>query len=103
MPKLSLNAAPTFSAPVAIPIAGGDPVSVKFTFKHRTKKQLEEFIQSRQGKPDVDSFLDMVSGWDLEDAFSNESVELLLENYIGAAAVTYRTYIDELFQVKQKN
>jgi hypothetical protein len=47
--------------------------------------------------------MEMVEGWDLEDEFGKESVELLLENYIGTALATYRVYVDQLVQAKLKN
>lgn len=103
MAKLSLKAAPTFKAKVGIPVAGGKAEPVEFTFKHRTKSALDEFIQSRTDKTDVDSLLDMVEAWDLADEFNRENVELLLENYAGAAVAAYRVYIDELIQAKAKN
>lgn len=103
MAKLSLVAKPTFKAKVGIPVSGGDPVDVEFVFKHRTKTALDEFIKSRSEKSDVESFMDMVDGWDLADEFNAESVELLLENYIGTALATYRKYVDELVQAKLKN
>lgn len=103
MAKLSLTANPTFHATVAIPVAGGEPVNVKFTFKHRTKKQLDEFIKSRAEVEDIDSFMSMVDGWDLEDAFTKENAESILENYIGTALAVYRAYIDELVKSKVKN
>jgi hypothetical protein len=103
MAKLSLKAKPTFQAKVGIPVAGGEPVEVLFTFKHRTKTELETFITSREDASDVDSFMSMVEGWDLEDTFCKESAELLLENYIGTAIATYRAYVDQLIQAKAKN
>jgi hypothetical protein len=103
MAKLALNAAPTFRAKVSIPVAGGPPVDVEMTFRHRTKTQLDEFVKSREGKTDTESFMEMVSAWDLEDPFSVESVSLLLENYIGAALAAYRKYLDELVQAKLGN
>lgn len=103
MTKLKLVANPTFKAKVGIPVAGGEVVEVEMTFKHRTKSALDEFIKSRDKKTDTESFLEMVEAWDLEDAFTRESVDLLLENYIGAALATYRTYIDQLLQHKVKN
>lgn len=101
--KLTLVANPTFTAKVGIPVAGGEPVPVQFTFRHRTKKQIEEWMRTRADKSDADSFMDMVEGWDLDDPFNRESVETLLENYAGAALATYRAYIDELLQAKLGN
>lgn len=103
MAKLSLKAKPTFRAKVGIPVAGGNPAQVEFTFKHRTKTELEKFTGSRGGVADVDSVLEMVEGWDLEEEFDRDSVGLLLENYAGAALAIYVAYVDELLQAKRKN
>ena len=103
MAKLKLVANPTFRAKVGIPVAGGVEVPVEFVFKHRTKTALDEWIKSRTDKGDIDSFMEMVEGWDLEDPFNRENVETLLENYIGTALATYRVYVDQLIQSKLKN
>ena len=103
MTKLNLVANPTFSAKVGIPVAGGETVDVVFTFRHRTKSQLDEFCSSRAGKSDTESFLEMVSAWNLEDEFNPANVELLLENYIGAAMATFRVYVEQLVQAKVGN
>lgn len=103
MAKFKLVVSPTFKAKVGIPVAGGDPVEVEFVFKHRTKTALDEFIKSRAEKSDAESFMAMVEGWELEDAFNAENIELLLQNYIGAALATYRVYIDQLVQARTKN
>ena len=103
MAKLKLVANPTFKAKVGVPVAGGPDVPVEFIFKHRTKTALDAWIGSRADKGDEASFLEMVEGWDLEDAYSRESVHTLLENYIGTALATYRAYIDQLIKAKIKN
>ncbi|MBI4291326.1 MAG: hypothetical protein HY661_07605 [Betaproteobacteria bacterium] len=101
--KLKLIANPTFKATVGIPIAGGDPVQIEFTFKHRTKSALDEFVKSRADKGDAESFMAMVEGWELEDEFNAENVELLLQNYAGSALATYRVYIEQLIQARLGN
>ena len=103
MPKLTLIAAPTFPAEVPIPIAGGDPISVSMTFKHRTKRELESFVKEREGKSDIDSFLDFVIGWELEDEFNRENIETLFEHHIGTPIVAFRTYLDQLYKAREKN
>jgi len=103
MGKLQLVAAPTFKFKVGIPVAGGESVDVVMEFKHRTKSGLDEFIRARDGKTDNESFMEMVIGWDLDDEFNAENVDLLLENYIGTALATYKTYIDQLVQARLKN
>ncbi len=103
MAKLKLVASPTFKAKVGIPVAGGAPAEVEMTFKHRTKSALDEFIKSREDKSDAESFMAMVEGWDLEDAYTKENVDLLLENFIGAALAAYRVYVEELVGARTKN
>lgn len=103
MPKFALKANPTFVAKVGFPVAGGEPVDVVLTFKHRTKTALDEFLSTRQGRSDVDTFLDMVVGWDLADEFNRANVELLLENHIGVALATYKSYVDELVAHRRGN
>jgi len=103
MAKFSLKAQPTFTAKVGFPQAGGEPVDVLLTFKHRTKSALDDFLKSRDGRSDVDAFMEMVVGWELTDEFTKENIELLLENHIGVALATYKTYIDELLQHRAKN
>lgn len=104
MATLKLVANPTFKAKVGIPVAGEEGVTdVEMTFKHRTKTELAEFIETRTGKSDVESFMEMVVAWELADNFDAESVHTLLENYSGAAVATYRKYVNELMQAKVKN
>lgn len=103
MAKLKLVANPTFSAPVPIPVAGGDPVNVSMSFRHRTKTELNEWTKAREGKEDADSFLEMVVAWELDDAFTRENVVQFLEIYGGAAVATYRTYVAELIGAREKN
>jgi hypothetical protein len=103
MARLSIVAAPTFKAVVSIPVAGGAPVDVEFTFKHRTKAAMSEFISSREGKTDGESLMEMISGWDFAEDLTPGSAETMLQNYIGAALPIYRTYIEELAQAKTKN
>ena len=103
MAKLQLKAAPTFSAEVGIPLHGGGTSEVVLTFKHRTMEEMDAFIKDRATKSDVESFMDMVAGWDLEDPFTEESVKTLLQNYNGAALAAFKKYIDELVQARLGN
>ena len=103
MSKLKLVAEPTFTAKVGIPVAGGDAVEVLLTFRHRTKSALDAWVKDRGEKSDEDTFMGMVSGWELTDEFNTANVKVLLENYIGTGIAAYRVYIDQLVQSKAKN
>jgi hypothetical protein len=103
MAKLQLTASPTFKANVLIPVPGKKPVPVEFSFKGRTKEQFKTFIESISDREDVDVILDIATGWELEDAFGKESVEILLQNYLGAARVIIEKYMSELTAARLGN
>ncbi len=106
MAKLNLVPNPTFDAKVGVIPAGDDakPLYVRMTFKHRTKKALVEWLQSRADKNDVESFMDMVVGWDIDDLpYNQENVEVLLENFAGTARATLDVYTEQLFKAKLGN
>lgn len=104
-PKFTLVAKPTFTARVAIPVPGQAPELVEFTFKGRTRDQFAEFIESiKEGESkDVEVIMDIASGWELEDAFDAKNVELLTQNYLGAARAIIDKYLAELTTARLGN
>lgn len=76
---------------------------VEFNFKGRTKDEFKAFIEGIGDREDVDVILDIATGWELEDAFGRESVELLLQNYLGSARVIIEKYIGELTAARLGN
>jgi hypothetical protein len=103
MAKLTLTSSPTFKSNVLIPVPGKKPVPVEFSFKGRTKDEFKAFLDGIGDREDADVILDIASGWELDDAFGKESVELLLQNYIGAARVIIEKYIGELTAARLGN
>lgn len=101
--KLSLTAKPTFTAKVAIPVPGEKPVEVEFTFMGRTRDKFRELYDASVPREDLDMVMDIVSGWDLEDAFTRENVDTLLQNYLGAATAISTKYIAEMNQARLGN
>lgn len=101
MAKLTLNAAPTFSATVAIPVPGGAAAPVVFTFKHRTRDGLRDWL--KQERDDVSAILEMATAWDLAEPLDKENVELLVQNYLGAAKAVFEKYLSELTQARLGN
>jgi hypothetical protein len=92
----TIQAAPTFSSDVLIPVPGKASVPVAFTFKHRTKKELDAFIDALKDRKDSEIVLDMVSAWAIEEEFTPENVGTLLNNYGGVARSIFETYTHEL-------
>jgi hypothetical protein len=103
MVKLKFVSEPTFTFDVPVPVAGKDPVPVNMTFKYRRKTELAEWMASRAGKSDTESFMEMVTAWELEDPFTKESVTEFLEIYGGASIATFRVYLSELVGAREKN
>lgn len=102
MAKLTLNPNPTFKAKVGIPVPGSDePAEVEFTFKHRTKDELDAWM--KESAEDLQKVMEMASGWDLSDKFNEANVQKLLQNYFGAAAAIVTGYLSELMKAKKGN
>jgi len=88
---------------VLIPVPGKKPVPVEFNFKGRTQDEFKAFIEGIGDRDDVDVILDIATGWELADAFGKDSVELLLQNYLGSARVIIEKYIGELTAARLGN
>ena len=105
--RLTFSVAPTFKATVGIPIPGQkETVGVEFTFRHRTKSDLKTWRAETDLDEDgitVDLIKDMASGWDLEDAFDDESISKMLEIYPGSGIAIYVRYMQELQDAKLGN
>jgi hypothetical protein len=101
--KLSLAPNPTFVATVDIPVHGGGSAPVKFTFRHRSKKDFSAWRDSLEGKADAECITDLASGWDLDDEFSAENIDRLLESYAGSGKAIFSVYLDEILQARRKN
>lgn len=102
MAKLKLVADPTFKTKVAIPVPGAAPADVEFTFKHKTKDEAKAWL-SEDESTDSESILAIASGWNLDDEFNAENIEILCQSYAGAAQAIVRTYLDELRGARTKN
>lgn len=103
MAKLKLAASPTFKAKVSIPVPGGKPADVEFVFRGRTRDQFREFIESMGERKDAEVIMDCASGWDLDDPFGAETVELMTQNYLGSARAVIEKYIGELTAARLGN
>jgi hypothetical protein len=103
MARLQLTPAPTFQGKVSIPVAGAEPAQVVFTFKHRTRAELSPWVQDVATRDDVDTILQCATAWDLPEPFTREKVAELVQNYIGAPALIFDFYVQELTRAKLGN
>lgn len=104
-----LTPKPTFKADVTIPVAGGKGGKITFIFKHKGKKDLRTFFEDlgkeeNAGRSDVDALLELVEGWEgVDQPFSEDNFELLLDAYPGAVMALLETYRKELTEGRAKN
>jgi hypothetical protein len=103
MAKIKLDPAPTFTAPVKIPVHGSDPAVIAFTFKHRTRTELGEWVKSTAEMTDSEVIATCASGWEFDDEFTPKNIHRLVENYGGSGLAVFNAYIDELRGARAKN
>lgn len=101
--KFSLDPSPTFDAPVPLPVHGGGTVEKRFTFKHRDRDALKQFLDTMSERSDVQTVMEMVKSWELDDDFNEVNVKRLVDNYLGSARAIYDTYLQQLSQAKRLN
>lgn len=103
-----LQPKPTFKAEVLIATPGGGEGKVKFEFKHMGRKALKAFFESLgsgdTARQDSDALLDLVAGWEgVDEKFSAEALDTLLDNYPAAAKSIFEAYNRGLYEGKVKN
>lgn len=103
MAKLSLTANPTFKAKVGIPIPGGEPQFVEFTFRNKSAKELAAWTESSKEMTNAEAVLSIVEAWELDDEVNAENVERLCDQYIGAPVAIFHVYVAELRGARAKN
>ncbi|MFC0225683.1 phage tail assembly chaperone [Serratia aquatilis] len=114
--KFTLIPNPTFKVDVAIPRAGAEDGVLTFTFKHKTRTELEVLENTlreatekqaeggeRSNAPLVDFVLEIAKAWALPDKFTKENVLVLLENYPRAFDAIAMAYTRELMALREKN
>lgn len=103
MAKIKLEAEPTFKAAVPVPVPGAGITPVEFTFKHRTRKGVVEWLEKDKESDDVAMVQAVATGWELDDPFTPDNIAKLCDNYAGAGFAIVQTYLDELRGARAKN
>lgn len=102
--KLDPN--PTFKATAKIPAPGGEPQDLACIFRHKSRDDLQAFVQKANAGDlsDLDATMEFLAGWEDADAeFSREAVNKLLQGYHGSARALYLKYLEELTQARLGN
>ena len=104
----ALQPKPTFTKEVVLTVPGGGEGKFKGIFKHKGKTELQAFFASisdeKNPRPDIESVMEILVGWEgVDQKFSKENVEILLENYFGAEIAILNAYSTGYFEAKEKN
>ena len=88
-----------------IPVPGEQPHPVEFTFHGKTQKQYGEMLEqmTKADGSEAERFMLYVAGWDVAADFTKENVEQFLQSYIGAGALLFREFTDELTKAARGN
>ncbi|CAI2005901.1 phage tail assembly chaperone [Serratia fonticola] len=114
--KFTLAPNPTFKFDVVIPRAGEVDGTLTFTFKHKTRADLEALEKTLREKtekqveagkhsnaPMVAFVCEIADAWALPEEFTKENVLVLLENYPRAFDSIALAYTRELMALREKN
>lgn len=116
MAEFKLNPKPTFKADVSIPRPGDEDGVLTFTFKHKTRSQLERLEKTLRetseqlsetgtysNEPMADFLMEICAGWALAEEFNRENMLVLLDNYPRAFDSIATQFTRELMAVRGKN
>lgn len=101
---------PTFTAPVAIPLPGGETATIDITFRHMGREALQRFLGRVKDVPDAEAAGEILVDWSGVAGANGEplpitaeNIAALVDNYHGAALAILQTYIRELTGQRVKN
>lgn len=108
--KIKLVPDPQFKALVPVPVAGEGTVDTEFTFKHRTREQMQAFIKrvnipdgEEGAMTDVQLVMECACGWELAETFNEANVKEFVAQYIGGPTAVFETYVAEMAGARLKN
>ncbi|NWB20078.1 phage tail assembly chaperone [Pseudomonas sp. D4002] len=126
MAKIRIAQNPTFKALVSIPIVGGEPEKIEFTFKYRDRPGLAALFDEWNLKRDEaraalgesptlseivaadteqqsQQIKDLVVGWGFDDKFEDKSIRALVTSCQGAAEAVVNAYQSAFNQARLGN
>lgn len=126
MAKIRIAQNPTFKALVSIPIVGGEPEKIEFTFKYRDRLGLAALFDEWNLKRDEtrtalgdsptlseivaadteqqsQQIKDLVVSWGFDDKFDDKSIQALVTSCQGSAEAVVNAYQNAFNQARLGN
>lgn len=115
--KLKFNANPTFKLTIQVPVAGKDEADeLTLTFNHLSPKafadvmtesmegiQKEGITSEQQQDLMVKTIKSLAQGWAWEEAFNDENILHVINQYPAFYRAVTAQYGEELWKVREKN
>lgn len=102
----TLQAKPTFPAPVDIPRPGEPPAQINFVFRHKTRDEADALINAMQaGEKSLDELVrEVVVEWQVPDLeFSDAALGVCFQTFPGSALAIWTGYRRALVEGGRKN
>lgn len=106
MSALTLVPAATFDAPAEIHVPGrAEPVQVIVTWRHKGRKEFAAWFDSSKDRDDADALAEVIVCWgaQIDQPYSRENLERLLDAYPNSALDLLNAYRDGLRGGRRKN
>lgn len=101
---------PTFVVAVPLTVPGSERLLVNFTFRHKSKAALKDWVARVNGSTSVSVLAEVVADWSgVEDGegkpvpFSSEALATMVDNYPTAGREIFDAYFAELTESRTKN
>ncbi|UGO53104.1 putative tape measure chaperone protein [Klebsiella phage vB_KaeD_HazelMika] len=93
---------PDFPLNVKFQLPNGVEAEIKYTVKHLKASEIQE-LYARENVKDHEFITEIASGWDLEDEFTPENAQKLVDKFPAAALALTQSYMAALAGVRVKN
>lgn len=125
MAKFTLIQNPTFKTDVMLPTVGGEPVKVEFEFKYRDRVELADLYAEWNGRHEelglkmqeiglkqftellidlqVQQLKAIVAGWDVDEAFTDGNLRILVRSISSAPKAVLEAYSDAFAKARLGN
>lgn len=102
--KVTLSARlPDFPLPVKFILPNGVEAKFKFTVKALKSSELQAAYKNAQDQTGAEFLRNIATGWELEDEFSDENINELIDNYPSIVGALISTYTQALAGYRVKN
>lgn len=111
-----INPNPTFTATASIAVPGQQAAKLKLVFRHKTRADAKAFFERVSQEMAVEDaggdaaarerkvLEEIVAGWeDVDQPFTGEALEQLLQNYHNASTAILDTYMEQLTLARRGN